>query len=305
MRLVVALGGNALDAPDAASRSLRIRSTGRELADLIEEGHELVVVHGNGPQVGELLLDQEARAASPRRRDEQLPLDVLVSMTQGQLGSVVQRSLERELRGRGLPHGVAAIVTQVVVAGDDPAFSRPTKPIGPRHDHDPGDGRAYTRGPDGRWRRVVASPRPLEVVEASVLRAVLDAGHVPVCGGGGGVPVVREPHRLRPVEAVVDKDATSALIAEITAADGLLILTDIDGVKRGYGTSGETHVPTLPVDAIGDVLGDQGAGSMRPKLEAAAAAVRAGRRAWVGALGEALATLAGRAGTQLTPGGST
>ena len=302
MRLVVALGGNALDANTRAGERARLTHTVQQLGDLCLAGHEVIVTHGNGPQVGELLLDQEARIGRGRARP--LRLDVLVAMTQAQLGYLLQQALITELRGRGADRGVVAVVTQVVVAVDDPAFSRPTKPIGPRYDQRQPGSDNWARTSDGRWRRVVPSPTPQAVVERDALRAIVADGIVPICGGGGGVPVVATGARLRGVEAVVDKDTTSALIASDLEADTLLILTDVDAVHVGHGTPDARPLARLTVGDARDIVasGEAGAGSMGPKLLAAARAAEEGRGAVICRLGEAGAGLAGAAGTTVVPG---
>ncbi|MBW3662125.1 MAG: carbamate kinase [Actinobacteria bacterium] len=302
MRLVVALGGNALDANTRAGERARITRTAQQLGDLCLAGHEVIVTHGNGPQVGELLLDQEARIGGGRARP--LRLDVLVAMTQAQLGYRLQQTLITELRGRGDGRGVVAVVTQVVVAVDDPAFSRPTKPIGPRYEERPGGSDSWARTSNGRWRRVVPSPRPQEIVERDALRAIVAEGIVPICAGGGGVPVVAAGERLRGVEAVVDKDTTSALLCSDLDAETLLILTDVDAVHVGYGTPDARPLARLTVGDARDLVvsGEAAAGSMAPKLLAAARVVEEGRGAVICRLGEAAAGLAGTAGTRLVPG---
>ena len=301
MRIVVALGGNALDEPATSRRALR--KTASQLADLVADGHELVVTHGNGPQVGELLLDQEARAGHDR--PDPLPLDVLVAMTQALLGYRVQQSLEEELRQRDLKRGVVTVLTQVLVDPRDRAFRRPTKPIGPKLAEFPHDGRAYVHLEDGHWRRVVASPPPLEIIEAAALRAVLDDGMIPICGGGGGIPVVRSRGRLKGVEAVIDKDLTSARLAEDLDAAALLILTDVAFVELDHGTPQARPLESLTTADVEALLADgqAPAGSMGPKLRAAATAAAAGRQAVIARLGEAVWALRGDTGTRVVEGG--
>lgn len=305
MRIVVALGGNALDANTRAGERARITRTAQQLGELCLAGHEVIITHGNGPQVGELLLDQEARIGKQRARP--LRLDVLVAMTQAQLGYRLQQSLTTELRRKGDARGVVAVVTQVVVGVDDPAFSRPSKPIGPTRDERPDGDDSWARTADGRWRRVVPSPEPRTIVERDALRAIVEDGVVPICGGGGGVPVVASGDRLRGVEAVVDKDATSALIASDLGADALLILTDVEAVQIGYGTPDARALRELTVGDARDLVaaGEAGAGSMGPKLLAAARAAEEGRTAIIGRLGDAGAALAGRSGTSVVSGPST
>jgi carbamate kinase len=300
VRIVVALGGNALDAPTGATATqARVQRTAAQLARLILAGYEVVITHGNGPQVGELLLDQEARADRGRDR---LPLDVLVAMTQAQLGYVLQREIEDELVAAGDHTDVVTVVTEIVVAEDDPAFDEPTKPVGPRLDARPDDRHPYLEGADGRWRRLVASPEPRHLVEHATLRAIVDDGIVPICAGGGGVPVVREGDRLRGVEAVIDKDLAGALLAREIGAERFAILTDVAGVAVGYGTDDEHWLEQVTTADLRRLQGqgEFAAGSMGPKVEAACRFVEAsGGVAAIGALDDVAATVRGRAGTQV------
>ncbi len=307
MRIVVALGGNALygGSTPRKERERRLAHTARQLADLVEDGHELVVTHGNGPQVGALLLDQEARS----RRDGggvPLPLDVCVAMSQAEIGYRLQRALGRELAGRGRSGEVVALVTQVVVDLHDPAFSRPTKPIGPYWDDMPDDGAQYLFTEDGRWRRVVASPAPQELVEAGAIRAMLAQGVLPICAGGGGVPVVRDGDRLTGIEAVVDKDATSALLADDLDADGLLVLTDVPHVLLDRGTPQARSLDEVTTADVEELIvsGQAAKGSMGPKLRALGRAAAAGRWAALGPLERTGAIVRGEVGTRVVDGPS-
>jgi carbamate kinase len=301
VRIVVALGGNALGGGEtpAEVRERRLATTSGQLADLVEQGHEVIVTHGNGPQVGELMLDQDSRQDDAR--GEPLPLDVLVAMTQAELGYRLQQALRHELVRRGLRVPVISLITQVVVDGDDPAFQDPTKPVGPGYHTRPVDGGPYVLTRGDRWRRVVPSPAPQELVERSALLAVLDAGVIPVCAGGGGIPVVRDDGAIVGVEAVIDKDLTSALLARDLDADALLILTDIDRVVRRHGRPDAEPLDELTVDEAESMVadGDAASGSMGPKLVAASRAAREGRLAIIAKLGSAAAALAGTAGTRI------
>jgi carbamate kinase len=245
------------------------------------------------------MLDQDSRHDDSR--GEPLPLDVLVAMTQAELGYRLQRALREELASRGLSVPVISLVTQVVVDADDPAFADPTKPVGPGYHVRPKTGGPFVLSRGDRWRRVVPSPTPLEVVERSALLAVLDAGVIPICGGGGGIPVVRDGGALVGVEAVVDKDLTSALLAHDLDADALLILTDIDRVVRHHGRPDAEPLDSLDLDEAEAMIadGDAASGSMGPKLSAACRAVREGRLAIIAKLGSAAAALAGDAGTRI------
>jgi carbamate kinase len=305
VRIVVALGGNAILRRDergtAAEQHTAIRDACEGLASLAASGHDLVVVHGNGPQVGALLLQHaSAQAVVPA-----MPLDVLVAQTQGSLGYMLQQELVAALRRRQVEHPVAAIVTQIVVDPADAAFLRPTKPIGPHlSDAAAGElrrsGVPVTQVPGGAWRRIVPSPRPRAIVEEDALRSLVASGVVPIAAGGGGVPVVREGNSYRGVEGVIDKDLAAALVAEVVAADALVILTDVGRVILDRGTRSERPIDKMTVDEAQFAL-DQGQfppGSMGPKIEAAIAAARAGRRAIIGALHAAASILHG-SGTEI------
>lgn len=307
MRLVVALGGNAIlrrgGRGTAAEQRAAVREACDGLAALAATGNELVVVHGNGPQVGALLLQNaSAEAVAPA-----MPLDVLVAQTQGSLGYLLQQELAAALRRRARERPVVSIVTQVVVDPADPAFMRPTKPIGPHLSAAAAgelrrSGVAVTEVPGGAWRRVVPSPRPIAIVEEDAIRALVAAGVAPVVAGGGGVPVVREGSGFRGVEGVVDKDLTAAVVAGLIAADALVILTDVERVLLDRGTRAERAVDKLAVDEALQAL-EQGQfppGSMGPKIEAAVSAVRAGRRAIIGPL-EAAASILDGSGTEIVP----
>ncbi len=307
MRLVVALGGNAILRRDergtAAEQRAAIRDACDGLAALAAGGNDLVVVHGNGPQVGALMLQHaSAEAVVPA-----MPLDVLVAQTQGSLGYLIQQELGAALRRRAIASPVVAIVTEVIVDPADPAFLRPTKPIGPHLSSAAAgelrrSGVPVTEVPGGAWRRVVPSPRPVALVEEAAVRALIAAGMVPVVAGGGGIPVVREGNGYRGVEGVIDKDLAAALVAEVAGADALVILTDVERVIVDRGTRAERAVDKLSIEEAESALarGQFPPGSMGPKIEAAVSAVRAGRRAIIGALSSASAILDG-AGTEIVP----
>ena len=303
MRLVVALGGNALlkrgQTPDNDVQEANVRIAVEALAPLAHE-HELVVTHGNGPQVGVLALES---AADPNLTVP-YPFDVLGAQTQGMIGYWLLQALQNELPGRQ----IAAIINQTLVSAADPAFSNPTKFIGEVYDearaHLLAAERGWTVKPDGpHWRRVVASPAPQRVVETRLIRLLLSNGAVVVCAGGGGVPVVRNDlGRLDGVEAVVDKDSTASILAQALDADALLILTDVANVFRDFGTPTQTAITSSTPAAMRDH--DFPAGSMGPKVEAACRFVEiTGGIAGIGRLEDAVAILAGTAGTVLTPTG--
>jgi carbamate kinase len=297
---VVALGGNALIRPGdrgtAAEQAARLREAAQSLAPLFAEPR-LVITHGNGPQVGNELLRQE------RAADEvpPLPLFLAVAQTQAEIGALIEAELG-PVSGRP----IACLLTHVVVAEDDPAFKRPTKPIGPFYALDQARAFEHERGwtlveeQDRGWRRAVPSPTPLEVVEVAQIRALLDSGAVPVACGGGGIPVVRRDGRIHGVEAVIDKDRASALLAAGIGADRLVILTDVRAVKRSFGTSGEEEIRQLSLDEAEALLPELAEGSMRPKVEAAIAVARAGGEAIITALDRVEDALAGNAGTRVS-----
>jgi carbamate kinase len=296
---VVALGGNALIRPGdrgtAAEQAARLREAAKTLAPLLAEPR-LVITHGNGPQVGNELLRQE------RAADEvpPLPLYLAVAQTQAEIGALIEAEL-----GPSAGRPVACLLTHVVVAADDPAFDRPTKPIGPFYSREQAEVLERERGwtlveEHGRgWRRAVPSPAPLEVVEVAQIRALLESGAIPVTCGGGGIPVTRRDGRLHGAEAVIDKDRASALLAAALGAERLVILTDVGAVRRGFGTPAEEEVRELSLADAEALLPELAAGSMRPKVEAAIAMARAGGEAIIASLDRVDEALAGRAGTRI------
>jgi len=310
MRAVVALGGNALSPSDGAGTADEMRaalaSTSEVLADLVARGVSLVITHGNGPQVGRILLQQEYAA----ERVPAMPMDVCGAQSQGQIGYLLAQSLDSALRRRGLPTRALCLVTQVVVNGRDPAFRRPTKPVGPSYDRPEAQRIAHETGhvfrimPDLRWRRVVASPAPLRIVEEEPLLQIIDAGHVVVAAGGGGVPVVEHRRELRGVEAVVDKDLTAARLATLVRADVLLILTAVSQVQIGFGTPAARPLGTIAAAEARQLLadGEFPEGSMGPKVSACLAFLDAGGpRAVIAALADAADAVFGAAGTTFVP----
>jgi carbamate kinase len=301
MRVVAALGGNALlqrlERPDAEIQEHHAERAVRALATLARD-HELVVTHGNGPQVGLLAVESEGDPALERP----YPFDVLVAQTQGMIGYWLLQALEN-----ALPHRrAAAVVTQVMVDAADPAFAEPTKFVGPVYGADEARRLAARAGwvvhADGAgWRRVVASPEPRDVLELPAIISLLASGAVVVCGGGGGIPVVRDGAGLHGVEAVVDKDLTAALLGERIGATSLLVLTDVDAVETGFGTPEARPIGRTTVRALRALTFP--AGSMGPKVEAACRFVeRTGGTAAIGRLEDAELLFAGKAGTVVEPG---
>lgn len=301
MLVVTALGGNALlergEPLTAETQRANVRHAAEALAGIVRAGHDLVITHGNGPQVG--LLALQGAAYKP---DEAYPLDVLGAETEGMIGYMIEQELENILDH---DRPVATLLTQVVVDGHDPAFARPTKFVGPVYDRDEAETRAQAVGwsiaPDGdKWRRVVPSPRPVEIPDLRVLQLLLDQGVIVICTGGGGIPVVRRADGgLVGIEAVIDKDAASALLARQLGADALLMLTDVDGVYRGFGTDGAERLERLTAaEARALELPE---GSMAPKVRAACEFAESGGLAGIGRLQDAVAILEGRGGTQIRP----
>ncbi len=306
MRLVVAIGGNALiRAGDDGSWERQLENAtalAAELVALHAAGHELVLTHGNGPQVGLLLLQQDlGRAEVPV-----LPLDVLTAMTQGQVGYMLATAIGRVDPGVS----TVALLTRVVVDPGDPALRAPTKPVGPFYDEPHAQQLAKDRGwtvaPDaGRgWRRVVGSPRPQEVLGADNVRALLERGLVVIAGGGGGIPVAPGARGLEGVQGVIDKDRCSAELALAIDADLLVLLTGVPRVALDFGTRWERELERITVaDAVrGLADGEFPAGSMGPKLEAAGRFVAGGRgRAVITAVGHVAGSVDGTDGTSVVP----
>jgi carbamate kinase len=317
VRIVAALGGNALlrrgEPPGAAVQMRNVGAAAQALAPVARE-HELIVTHGNGPQVGLLALQSEALGAAGR-----YPLDLLGAQTQGMIGYMIEDELRDALGGA---REVATLLTEVVVDAHDPAFGRPTKPVGPVYDEAAARRlareRGWSVGPDeGRWRRLVPSPEPRHIVEIHAIRLLVEAGVVVVCAGGGGVPVVREAGGgLRGVEAVIDKDLSAALLARDLGADALLMLTDVDAVHAGWGTPEARPIARASPRTLREFA--FAAGSMAPKVEAACRFVGTGAPrplfvrtdrlpvrpfAAIGAMADVSAILRGEKGTRVEADG--
>jgi len=298
---VVALGGNALMRPGergtAAEQRANLREAAAALRPLLGE-ERLVVTHGNGPQVGNELLRQERAAAEA----PPLPLYLAVAQTQAEIGALIESELA-PVAGRP----VACLLTHVLVAEEDPAFDEPTKPVGPFYDEARARELERERGwkvvhDAGRgWRRVVPSPEPLEVVELDAIRSLLDSGTIVVACGGGGIPATPRGEHLAGIDAVIDKDRASSLLARSLDADRLVILTEVPAVYSGFGTDRQEELRELSAGEAAALVPELAAGSMRPKVEASVEFVRAtGREALItspAALGEALE---GRSGTRIT-----
>ena len=299
-RVVVALGGNALltrgEVAEVAVQRRNVIAAVKAIAE-VARTRDVVVTHGNGPQIGLLALQSEAyRPVSP------YPLDVLGAESEGMVGYLLDQGLGNELGGRP----VATLLTQVAVDAEDPAFTQPTKPIGPVYDRETAEHLRTERGwsiaPDGdAYRRVVASPEPRAIVELETIRLLVEASVLVVCVGGGGIPVlVDEEGRLRGVEAVIDKDLAAALLARDLGADALLLLTDVAAVYSGWGTARGRPLTEATTSELRELEWDPG--SMGPKIKAACRFAEAtGGFVGIGALGDAAAILRGEAGTRVTP----
>jgi carbamate kinase len=268
-RVVVALGGNAIAGErgaDPESQRLAVEGACEQIAELVAHGHDVVITHGNGPQVGNLLLKNDlARHVVPP-----VPLDWCVAQTQATLGFLIVTALERRVA-----RVVSTVVTRVLVDAADPAWTKPTKPIGRYVTPDEAAeriaaGEAWEdRGVKG-WRRMVPSPQPLEILDRATIEALMAEGAIVVAAGGGGIPMVRDDDGLRGVEAVLDKDLTAALLARTIAADCLLIATDVDAAAVGFGTERQEWLGAVERERLRELLeaGEFGGGSMGPKVEA-------------------------------------
>ncbi|AOT70192.1 carbamate kinase [Geosporobacter ferrireducens] len=306
-RVVIALGGNALQADPkdttAEAQLITAKETAKPLVDLIEDGHELIIAHGNGPQVGQIVATYEAAAGVPT-----MPFPECGAMSQGYIGYHLQQAIREEMLHRGLEKNVAAIVTQVVVDKEDPGFKNPTKPVGSFFSEEEAEflqnEKGYVMKEDaGRgWRRVVASPEPVDVVEAPIVKTLVDAGHVVITVGGGGVPVINKGNGvLEGVPAVIDKDFASEKIAEILDADYLIILTAVEKVSINFNKPNQKDLDLMTIADAQQYVeeGHFAPGSMLPKVKAAMkfVASKPGRKALITSLGKAKEGIQGKTGT--------
>ncbi len=304
--IVIALGGNAL-APPGASATIQeqfrhTRTSLRAVVALAREGWHIAIIHGNGPQVGDALERNELAIQDVAP----LPLGVLVASTAGWIGYMIQQSLQNALRREGIPREVLTVITQTQVDTDDPELQRPTKPIGhaltdQRLEALRGRGVTVERDRKGRWRRLAPSPTPRDIVEGTAVKQLVDEGKIVIAAGGGGPPVYFDDRLFwEGVDAVVDKDRVAEIVGRRIGADTLLMLTDVDAVYRGWGTAQQRPLRRLTRDDAEALLRDDelGMGSMRPKVEAAAAFVRrGGRRALIAHLERGLEAIRGESGT--------
>ncbi|HEY0167294.1 MAG TPA: carbamate kinase [Jatrophihabitans sp.] len=311
MRVVIAVGGNAMTAADGSARpqdqQSAIERAVEPIAELICAGHQVVLTHGNGPQVGNLLVKNELAASVV----PPVPLDWCGAQTQATVGLLILNALDRALAARNSQARTAVVVSRTEVAADDPAFSAPSKPIGrylSRADAAvmTGHGQHWQDRGERGWRRVVASPEPLRCLDAPAVVALLAAGFAVVCSGGGGIPVVADgsPGGYRGVEAVIDKDLTAALLADALAADRLVIATDVEHAVLGWGTDSATPLAGVDVDDLEALIaeGAFASGSMAPKVTAACRFTRqSGKPAAITSLSKIADALAGVAGTIVRP----
>jgi carbamate kinase len=309
MRIVIALGGNAMTAPDGSAgvgdQQAAIAKAAEPIADLVAAGHEVLLTHGNGPQVGNLLRKNElaAHVVPP------VPLDWCDASTQATVGVTVMDALDVALAARGVERRTATLVSRTLVAADDPGFAHPTKPIGRHMAREEAEalmehGQQFVEIPGRGWRRIVASPQPLECLDAPAADVLLAAGYVVVCSGGGGIPTVRtEGGTLAGVEAVIDKDLTAALVAGHIEADVLVIATDVDAVITGYGTDHEAPVGEVGAAEMRAIAERErfAAGSMGPKVEAVTRFAEQGGTGVITSLQRIGDAVVGGAGTRVVP----
>ncbi len=315
-RILVALGGNAIkQAHEKGTYEEQLRNvekTAAQLAKLVQRGYHLAITHGNGPQVGALLIQQEEgqRLGIPPQ-----PMDVCGAMTQGQIGYMLQQALMNEFRKMGIDKLVATVVTRVLVRKDDPDFQDPSKPVGPFYDEETAKRLAEERGwvikkvkpnADRPYRRVVPSPDPIRPLEADAIKGLYDSGIVVIASGGGGIPVIEEDGRIKGVEAVIDKDLAGERLAEVLGVDIFMILTDVEKVKLNYGKPDERDIDRMTVSEAKRYF-EEGhflPGSMGPKVKACIRFIEeaGGKAAIITHLEKALDALEGKTGTWIVPG---
>jgi carbamate kinase len=305
--VLIALGGNALIQKGQEGMIQQqfdnLRVPVRQIARLSQD-YRIIITHGNGPQVGNLLLQQQCCAAVPK-----LPLEILVAQTEGQIGYMIESTLDQELMALGIEFTpLVTLITYVVVDKNDPAFSNPSKPIGPAFTKEQAARLPYPTMETAKgYRRVVASPRPVTVVEKREIKQLLELDFLVICCGGGGIPVIRKGREFSGVDAVIDKDLASALLAEEVGADMFVIATDVEGVMLNYGTANQRLLRSLGREEASACLREKqfAAGSMEPKVEAALQFVEGtGNRAVITSLTAITEGIAGTAGTQFRKMGS-
>ncbi|MFQ6026647.1 MAG: carbamate kinase [Dehalococcoidia bacterium] len=305
---VVALGGHAIlpkaEQPSIGSQFRHTREAMRQVLQLLRRGWEVVITHGNGPQVGHILI----RAEAAEGQAYALPLSVAVAESEGEVGYVIQQSLYNELAAAELSRPIVTVLTQVLVDPQDPAFSHPTKPIGPYLEEEPArrlqaSGVPLSYFPNHGWRRVVASPRPLRIIEGETVKRLAEQEVIVIAAGGGGIPVIQVQGRLEGVDAVIDKDLASAILAEGIGADLLLLLTDVAQVSLNYQQPDQVDLNSLSLDQAEQYLaaGHFPEGSMGPKVEGAVQFVRATQgKAIITTPDTLVPALEGETGTRIT-----
>jgi carbamate kinase len=313
-RIVIALGGNAITLPRQrgtyGEQLASVRAAARHILEFIRRGYEVVLTHGNGPQVGNLLVQQEAGAPQVPAQ----PMDICSAMTQGQLGYILQQALMNELKSYNLDFNVVTMITQVLVDRNDPAFTHPSKPVGPFYDRATKEKYESERGyrmkqvlPEGEtpFRRVVPSPDPIRILEVHALKKVVDAGMIVIASGGGGIPVIlNELGEFQGFEGVIDKDLAGEKLAEAVAADSFMILTDVPRVKLGFGTPNEREIDFLRVTEAKKFLreGHFLEGSMAPKVLACIRFIEyGGDEAIITSLDRAALAMESKEGTHIVP----
>lgn len=280
-KIVVALGGNAIlsSDPSAQAQQKALEDTAKHLVKLIKNGDELIITHGNGPQVGNLLLQN---IAADSDKNPAFPLDSLVAMTEGSIGFWLQNALQNALQNEGIKKEVVSVITQVIVDKNDPAFDNLSKPIGPFYTEEEAKAEEERTGANfkedaGRgWRKVVASPKPINIKEIETIRTLLSSGSIVIAAGGGGIPVIEESNgHLTGVEAVIDKDFASQTLAELVDADLFIVLTGVDYVFVNFNKPDQTKLERISVAELEDYIKEEqfAPGSMLPKVEAAMAFV--------------------------------
>ena len=301
----MALGGNAIAGErgaDPVSQQTAVEGACEQIAELVAHGQDVVITHGNGPQVGNLLLKNDlARHVVPP-----VPLDWCVAQTQATLGFLIVTALEAALRRRGIERLISTVITRVLVDVDDPAWQRPTKPIG-RYVNEAeaqeriAHGEAWEDRGERGWRRIVASPDPREILDRGTIEALIAENAIVVAGGGGGIPMVREDGHLRGVEAVLDKDLTGALLAATVDADTFVIATDVEAAAIGFGTAHQEWLGATDPGRLRELLarGEFGGGSMGPKVRAALAFADTGGRAVITSLDRLREGVEGAVGTRV------
>ena len=304
-RIVIALGGNALGNTPYEQLKL-VEQTAKPIVDLIAQGNEVIIAHGNGPQVGMINLGM-GTAAEAKAIKSDMPFPECGAMSQGYIGYHLQNAIGNELAARGMHKDVATVVTQVLVDEDDPAFRHPTKPIGAFYDKQTAERiaaeKGYTMVEDaGRgYRQVVPSPKPVDVIEKNVVNALVDRGVVVITVGGGGIPVIRKDGRLLGTPAVIDKDFASAKLAELVHADALVILTAVDRVCIHWGKPEQAALDSMTVSEAEQYCleGHFAPGSMLPKVKAAISFAKTGGEAIIASLENADAAVRGESGTRV------